>query len=174
MRGMLRLTMFALLAHAPASSLHSAQAVDPIPEVPREFSPQVQALFAAGGHAAQMARNYLRYANALRAGGAALDIMVAPDVRLHDQEASGFIGLEGLKRFRAGQNTDTTYERVVVRSIKVPAPDMTEAEVCTERTLAATGAKYTIVIHARNRWANGKVVERWDRSERLPEGVGCG
>lgn len=154
-------------------SLQVAQAAEAIPEVPRELAAGVSALLQTGGHAAHMAQNYLKYANALRAGGAALDIMVAPNVKLNDLEPNGFVGLAGLKRFREGQNTSMLYERVVVRSIKVPAVDITEAELCTERAVTQTGAKITFVIHARDRWVDDKVVERWHRAERLPEGTLC-
>jgi hypothetical protein len=145
-----------------------------LPNLPRELTPEVRKILEAGGHEAHMLRNYLNYANALRAGGDALDLMVLPDVKLNDLEPAGFIGLEGLKAFRQGQNTSMSYDRVVVRSISFPAPDMTDVDLCTERTDVATGAKVTFVVYARDRWVGDKVAERWHRREVLPAGSDCG
>jgi hypothetical protein len=155
-----------------------AQAADPkgvaLPDLPRELTPEVQKILDAGGHDAHMLQNYLRYANALRTGGEALDLMVLPDVKLNDLEPAGFVGLAGLKAFREGQNTSMSYDRVVVRSISFPAPDITDVELCNERTDVATRAKVTFVIYARDRWVGDKVAERWHRREVLPEGADCG
>ena len=139
-----------------------------------EFTPEVRRILDGGGHDAKMGFNYLRYARALRSGGAALDAVVAPDIKLNDLEPAGFKGLAGLKQFRAQANAAASYERAVVRSMKFPAPDITEIELCTERKDSATGAMRTSVIHARDRWVDDKVVERWHRPERLPDGTSCG
>lgn len=174
-----RLASIALAAAAACMPFGDAFAqADPkavtLPDLPRELAPEVQKILDAGGRDAHMLQNYLRYANALRTGGDALDLMVLPDVKLNDLEPAGFVGLAGLKAFRQGQNTSMSYDRVVVRSISFPAPDITDVELCNERTDVATRAKVTFVIYARDRWVDDKVAERWHRREVLPEGADCG
>lgn len=138
-----------------------------------EFAPEVRSILDAGGHDAHMGFNYLKYATALRAGGEALDSIVAPGVKLHDLEPRGFKGLEGLKDFRKGQNAALQVDRAVIQSMRFPAADITEIELSTERTVRDTGSKVAYVIHARDRWENDKVVERWHRVENLPPGSTC-
>lgn len=170
----IRLVSIALVAVAAFAFAQANAEGVVLPDLPRELTPEVQKILDAGGREAHMLRNYLRYANALRTGGDALDLMVLPDVKLNDLEPAGFVGLAGLKAFRQGQNTSMSYDRVVVRSISFPAPDITDVELCNERTDVATRAKVTFVIYARDRWVNDKVAERWHRREVLPEGADCG
>lgn len=99
---------------------------------------------------------------------------VAPDVKLNDLEQMGFTGLDGLKEFRSRQNAALQVDRTVVTAMSFPSPDITEVDLCSERTDRASGAKVTQVIHARDRWLDDKVVERWHRLENLPPNSSCG
>ena len=143
-------------------------------EFPQEVAPEVRRVLESGDHNAHMALNYLRYAKALGSGGDALDAMVAPDARLNDLEPLGFTGLAGLKEFRSQRNAAFQYDRSVVTAMRFPAADVTDVDICTERTDTSTGAKRVIVVHARDRWVDDKVVERWHRAEELPADSGCG
>lgn len=138
-----------------------------------ELAPAVRAAAEGGGLHARMAFNYMRYATALGIGGDALDAVVSPSVVLHDLGPLGFQGLDGLKRFRAQQNAALQRNRSVISVMRFPSDDMTEIELCTERTDRATGAPVAYIIHARDRWKDDKVVERWHRQEMLPAGARC-
>lgn len=139
----------------------------------KDLAPKVRAILDAGGERAALARSYLEYAHALVRDVDALDVLVAPDVKLHDIGHLGYSGLAGLKAFRRGQNAEFAYDRAVVRDMRFPAPEVIEVELCTERTDAA-GAPRTILIHVWNRWVGGKLRERRDAIEELPKGTKCG
>jgi hypothetical protein len=138
-----------------------------------ELTPSVRQIFDDGGHRAKMAYNYLRYATALVAGGDALDAVVASDIVLNDLQPMGFSGLTGLKEFRRQRNAAMTYDRALLLRVDVPSNDITDVELCTERTDPSNSTKAVFVIHARDRWIGDKVVERWHRAEPQPSAKGC-
>jgi hypothetical protein len=139
-----------------------------------ELAPEVRSILEGKDSRARMTLYYLRYSQALLAGGDALDAVVAPDVQLDDLGRLGFKGLAGLKEFRRQRNAAHHYDRFLITAMRFPAADISEAEVCTERTDVATGAKVVIVIHAHNQWRDGMLIERADRTESLPPERGCG
>ena len=167
-------TLTILLAGCGSRGGGSPSERNGLAESRQELAPEVRRVLESDDHNAHMARNYVRYASALGAGGDALDAMVAPDVRLNDLEPLGFTGLAGLKEFRRQRNEAFQYDRSVVTAMRFPAADITDVDICTERTDVATGGKRVIVIHARDRWVDDKVVERWHRAEELPADSGCG
>lgn len=147
-------------------ALGPASAAEPVTYNPADFpffelTPQAKGVFATGGHPARMAYNYLRYSTALIKGGDALDSVVSPDVILNDLKPMGFSGLPGLKEFRRQSNAAMTYDRALLIRVAVPQSDITDIDLCTERTAPQTGKKAVSLIHARDRWASDKVVERW-------------
>lgn len=164
------LALAALLSSFAASA---GEAPGPQRKLPFELAPTVRATLDAGGERAALAAVYLRYASDLVNDVDALDATVAPDVKLHDIGRLGFTGLDGLKAFRRQRNAELPYDRAVVQAMRFPSPGILEVDVCTERA-EPTGTKHTILIHARNRWAEGKLVERWDSFEELAGGRGCG
>lgn len=170
--------LVAVIAPILAAPLRAAEAIpagtyDPA-DFPRfELAPAVQAIFSAGGQHAQSTYNYLRYANALVVGGDALDAVVADDIVLNDLQPMGFSGLAGLKEFRQQRNAAMSYDRAVLLSIEFPADDISDVDLCTERTEPTTGEKFVSVIHAKDRWVGGKVVERWHSPEPQAAGTEC-
>lgn len=161
------------LAVCSCSDSRTAASACPDPSVSAgfELAPEVERILAACGHEAQMTASYLTYARALIAADDSLDAIVAPDIRLNDLEPAGFKGLEGLKAFRRARSAEMAYDRAVIQQARFPAPDITDMDVCTERRNPATGEQVAVLIHARDRWADGKVVERWHSFEMLPAGV---
>jgi hypothetical protein len=158
---------FALLLSACVGSRSSSRSenLDPS-QFGFDLMPEVRRTIDLGGWNAHMALNYLRYAKALGQGGDALDEVVAPDVKLNDLERMGFEGLSGLKEFRKQRNSErdavAPSRPAVVVSMNFPSPDITEVVLCGARN----------IVHARDRWVNDKVVERWHRLESPPAG-GC-
>lgn len=149
------------------------QQLDP-KDFPRfELTPVVDGLFRAGGLHARMAYNYLRYANALVLGGDALDEVVSRDIVLNDLLPMGFAGLAGLKEFRQQRNAAMSYDRALLMSIEFPSDDITNVDLCTERTDPATGNKFVFIIHAKDRWVDDMVVERWHSAEPQADGSNC-
>jgi hypothetical protein len=161
-----------------AASASHGQATSGVPNSPHQIHIElvqgVRDLVSAGGPRAGMASDYIKYATDLVSNIDALDESVAPDMKLHDVEPLGFTGLAGLKAFRRQRNAAFVYDRAVITAVRFPAPEIIEVDLCTERTDANSRSRRTIVIHARNRWVDHKLLERWDRLEEIPAGASCG
>ncbi len=132
-----------------------------------EVSPEVAQILTSKGTHTHLAFNYLQYMYALGAGGVALDAIVAENARLHDLEQRGFQGLEGIKAFRKGFNDDLEYQRTVIQSMNFPEDGVTDVVVCVEGTSQRARGKIAYALNAKDRWVEGKMVERW-HSQRPP------
>jgi predicted ester cyclase len=119
-----------------------------------------------------MLSKFLRYGEALLSSDPSdLDAVVAPDARLHDLDAMGLPpGLPGLKTFRSMINTAFPDERPEVLAINLEPGDALAVEIEATGThrgelmgIAPTNRVATWRIHARVRFQDDKVAERWDR-----------
>jgi hypothetical protein len=134
-----------------------------------EFTPETCAIIGSDTPQGRLARAYMRYAEALVAEDSSkLVDHVLPDARLHDLEAIGYAkGVEGLIAFRRARNATFLSQRLIVKAMRFEGEDIIEADVEAYRSLA-NGRNTHMIIHARVRFLDGKVAERWDRSEPAP------
>ena len=137
------------------------------------LSPTVQAILEADSPQAHLLRDCLRYLEALLAGDpAGIERVVTPDVRCHELEALGLPrGPEGLQLFRRQVNAAIPDEHIFINAVRFEGDDIIDAALQMTAThsgeafmgIPATGQKLRFEVRARNRFVDGKLVERWDQ-----------
>jgi predicted ester cyclase len=99
---------------------------------------------------------------------------VAPDARIHELEAIGYSrGPEGFKIFRRQVNTAIPGGHIFVTAVRFEGDDIIEADWTISATHAgeefmgipATARKIRFNAHARGRFVDGKMAERWDQAD---------
>jgi len=136
-----------------------------------ELSPAVRAVLEADRPNSQLLNYFLRYLEALLADPAGLDSAVTPDVRCHELEGIGYPrGLEGLRMFRKQVNAVIPDEHILITAVRFEGDDIIEADMDMSATargelmgVLATGQKIRFDVHARSRFMDGKMAERWDQ-----------
>ena len=138
-----------------------------------ELSPAVRAILEADTPRSQLLKHFLRFTEALLAPDVAgIDSTVTPDARFHELEAIGYPrGPEGFKMFRRQVNAAIPDEHIFIIAVRFEGDDTIEADLEISAThtgaefmgIPATGRKIRFNIHARNRFVDGKMAERWDR-----------
>jgi predicted ester cyclase len=138
-----------------------------------ELAPAVRAILAADTPNSRLLRHYLRFTEAiLAADPAGIDRVVTPDARFHELEAAGLPrGPEGLKIFRRQVYASIPDEHIFVSSVRFEGDDIVEADLDITATHSgepfmgapAAGRKIRFDVHARGRFVDGKMAERWDR-----------
>ena len=136
-----------------------------------ELSPAVRAILEADSPKSQLLKCFLRYLEALLADPAGLDSAVTPDVRCHELEGVGFPrGLEGLRMFRRQVNAVIPDEHILIAAVDFEGDDIIGANLEMSATaegelmgVRATGQKIRFDVHARSRFVDGKMAERWDQ-----------
>ena len=141
-----------------------------------ELSPAVRAILGADTPKSQLLRHFLRFSDAiLAADPAGIDRVVTPDARFHELEAIGYPpGPEGFKIFRRQVNAAVPDEHIFISAVRFEGDEIIEADLDISATHtgaefmgapAATGRKIRFDVHARGRFADGKMAERWDRAD---------
>jgi len=140
-----------------------------------ELSPTVIAILEAGTPKSQLLRHFLRFTEAILAPDpAGIDRVVTPDARFHELEAIGYPpGPEGMKMFRRQVNAAIPDEHIFISATRFEGDDIIEADLDISAThtgvefmgIAATGRKIRFDVHARGRFVDGKMSERWDRAD---------
>ena len=141
-----------------------------------ELSPAVRAILEADTPKSQLLRHFLSFTEAIIAPDpAGIDRVVSPDVRFHELEAIGYPrGPEGFKVFRRQVNAAIPDEHISVINVRFAGDDIIEADLDISATHtgaefmgipAATGRKIRFDVHARGRFVDGKMAERWDRAD---------
>jgi predicted ester cyclase len=138
-----------------------------------EMHPSVRAILEADTPNSQLLRQFLRFTETILASDAAgIDRVVSPDARFHELEAIGYPrGPEGLKLFRRQVNAAIPDEHIYVSAVRFEGDDIIEADLDINAIhsgaefngIPARGRKIRFDIHARGRFADGKMAERWDR-----------
>jgi len=137
-----------------------------------ELSPPVRAILEADSPKSTFLQHFLRYQEALLASDpAGLDSVVTPDGRCHELEAIGLPrGREGLKMFRRQVNAAIPDEHVFVSAVRFEGDDIIEADMEMSASavgefmgIRASGQKIRFDVHARSRFVDGKMAERWDQ-----------
>jgi predicted ester cyclase len=145
-----------------------------IPALQRiELSSAARAILEGDTPKSQLLRQFLGYIEALLAPDlAGIDRAVAPDARFHELEAIGYPrGPEGFKMFRRLVNAAVPDEHVFINAVRFEGDDIIEADLNIRAThtgeefmgIPATGRKIRFDVHARSRFVDGKMAERWDR-----------
>ena len=140
-----------------------------------ELSPAVRAILEADTPRSQLLKHFLRFTEALLAPDVAgIDSTVTPDARFHELEAIGYPrGPEGFKMFRRQVNAAAPDEHIFIIAVRFEGDDIIEADLNMNAThtgeefmgIAAMGRKIRFDVHARGRFVDGKMAERWDRVE---------
>ena len=141
-----------------------------------ELSPAVRAILEADTPKSQLLRHLLRFSDAILAPDpAGIDSVVTSDARFHELEAIGLPrGPEGMKMFRRQVNAAIPDEHIFIRAVRFEGDDIIEADLDISATHtggeilgvpAATGRKIRFDVHARGRFVDGKMAERWDRAD---------
>jgi len=138
-----------------------------------EMNPAVRAILEADTPKSQLLRQYLHFTEAILAPDApGIDRVVSPDARFHELEAIGYPrGPERLKLFRRQVNAAIPDEHIFVDAVRFEGDDIIEATLDISAThsgeafmgIPATGRKIRFDVHARGRFVDGKMAERWDR-----------
>jgi len=138
-----------------------------------EMSPAVTAILEVDTQKSQLLRQFLRFTDAILASDpAGIDKVVSPTARFHELEAIGFPpGPQGLKIFRQQVNAAIPDEHIFIAAVRFEGDDIIEADLDINATHAgeqfmgipATGRKIRFDVHARGRFVDGKMAERWDR-----------
>ena len=139
------------------------------------LSPAVSAILEANTPNAQLLRDYLRFTDAILAPNpAGIDRVVTPDARFHELDAIGYPpGPDGFKIFRRQVNAAIPDEHIFFTAVRFEGNDIIEADLDISAThtgeefmgIAATGRKIRFHVHARGRFVDGKMAERWDRAD---------
>ena len=118
---------------------------------------------------------FLRFSEAILAvDPAGIDRVVTPDVRFHELEAIGYPrGPKGFKIFRRQVNAAIPDEHIFVTAVRFEGDEIIEADldICATHTgeefmgIPATGRKIRFDVHARGRFVDGKMAERWDQAD---------
>ncbi len=140
-----------------------------------ELSPAVRAILEADTPKSQLLRHFLRFSDAILAPDpAGIDRVVTPDARFHELEAIGYPrGPEGFKIFRRQVNAAIPDEHIFVTAVRFEGDDIVEADLDISAThtgeefmgIPATGRKIRFDVHARGRFVDGNMAERWDRAD---------
>jgi predicted ester cyclase len=140
-----------------------------------ELSPAVRAILGADTPKSQLLRHFLRFSDAILAPDpAGIDRVVTPDARFHELEAIGHPrGPEAFKIFRRQVNAAIPDEHILVTAVSFEGDDIIEADLDISAThtgeefmgIPATGRKIHFNVHARGRFVDGKMAERWDRAD---------
>ena len=140
-----------------------------------ELSPAARAILERDSPQSQLLRHYLRFSDAiLAADPAGIDRVVTPDARFHELEAIGYPrGPEGFKIFRRQVNAAIPDEHIFVTAVRFEGDDIIEADLDISAThtgeefmgVPAAGQKIRFGVHARGRFVDGKMAERWDRAD---------
>ena len=140
-----------------------------------ELSPAARAILEGNSPQSQLLRHYLRFSEAIIAPDpAGIDKVVTPDARFHELEAIGYPrGPEGFKIFRRQVNAAIPDEHIVVAAVRFEGDDVIEADLDISAThtgeefmgIPATGRKIRFDVHARGRFVDGKMAERWDQAD---------
>ena len=140
-----------------------------------ELSPAVRAILEADTPRSQLLKHFLRFTEALLAPDVAgIDSTVTPDARFHELEAIGYPrGPEGFKMFRRQVNAAIPDEHIFIIAVRFEGDDIIEADLDISAThtgaefmgIPATGQKIRFDVHARGRFVDGKMAERWDRAD---------
>ena len=137
-----------------------------------ELSPAVRAILEANAPKSQLLKHFLRFTEATLAPDlAGIDGTVTPDARFHELEAIGYPrGPEAFKTFRQQINAAFPDEHIFIVAVRFEGDDIIEADLDISGThmaefmgIPATGRKIRFDVHARNRFVDGKMAERWDR-----------
>jgi predicted ester cyclase len=151
--------------------------VSAIPEPQRiELSPAVRAILEADTPKSQLLKHFLRFTESLLAPDLeGIDSTVTPDARFHELEAIGYPrGPEGFKMFRRQVNAAIPDEHIFIIAVRFEGDDIIEADLDISATHtgvelmgvpAATGRKIRFDVHARGRFVDGRMAERWDRAD---------
>jgi quercetin dioxygenase-like cupin family protein/predicted ester cyclase len=140
-----------------------------------ELSPAVRALLKVNTPKSRLLRHFLCFLEAiLAADPAGIDKVVTPDARFHELEAIGYPrGPEGFKIFRRQVNAAVPDEHIFVSAVRFEGDDIIEADLNMSATHTgeefmgrpAMGRKIRFDVHARSRFVDGKMAERWDRAD---------
>ena len=137
-----------------------------------DLSPAVKAILSADSPKSWLLKQFVRYLEALLAPDpAGLDSVVTPDDRCHELEAIGIPrGREGLKMFRRQVNAAIPDEQILITAVHFEGDDIIEADMVMDATqtgemfgIPASGRTIRFDVHARTRFFDGKMAERWDR-----------
>ena len=140
-----------------------------------ELSPAVRAILEGNTPKSQLLRHYLRFTEAiLGPDPAGIDSVVIPSARFHELEAIGYPpGPEGFKMFRRQVNAAIPDEHILFTAVRFEGEDIIEADLDIKAThtgdefmgVPTTGRKIRFDVHARGRFVDGKMAERWDRAD---------
>jgi predicted ester cyclase len=140
-----------------------------------ELSQAVRAILEADTPTSQLLRHFLRFSDAILAPDpAGIDRVMTPDARFHELEAIRYPrGPEGFKIIRGQVNAAIPDEHIFVTAVRFEGDDIIEADLDISAThtgkefmgIPAAGRKTRFDVHARGRFANGKMAERWDRAD---------
>jgi predicted ester cyclase len=139
-----------------------------------EFAPEVAALLSGTTPQAKLGQSFVRFAESLlMADPTSIDQFVTSDARFHELEAAGFPpGPLGLKTFRKQINTAFPDEHVVIVAMRIVRADTIETDLdCTATHLGelmgipASGRAVRFLVHTRNRFVDGRMAERWDKTD---------
>jgi len=136
-----------------------------------ELSPVVKAVLEADSPKSQLLKDFVRYLEVLLADPAGLDSAVTPDVRCYELEGMGYPrGLEGFRMFRRQVNAAIPDEHILITAVRFEGDDIIEADMEMSATavgefmgIRASGQKIRFDVHARSRFVDGKMAERWDQ-----------
>lgn len=99
---------------------------------------------------------------------------MSPEACFHELEAIGYPrGPEGFKIFRRQVNAAVPDEHIFIVAVRFVGDDIIEADMDISATHAgqefmgihATGRRIRFDVHARGRFVDGKMTERWDHVE---------
>jgi predicted ester cyclase len=136
-----------------------------------ETSPAVRTILEKDSPQSHLLRHFLRYLEALLADPAGLDDFVIPDCRCHELEPIGYPrGREGFRLFRRQVNAAIPDEHISISAVRFEGNDIIEADLVMVATqtgemfgIPASGRTVRFDVHARTRFVDGKMAERWDR-----------
>jgi predicted ester cyclase len=140
-----------------------------------ELSPLVRAFLEVDTPKSQLLRHFLHFTDVILAPDpVGIDRVVSPDARFHELEVIGYPrGPEGFKMFRRQVNAAIPDEHIFILAVRFEGDDIIEADLEISAThtgeefmgIPATGRKIRFDVHARGRFLDGKMVERWDRAD---------
>jgi predicted ester cyclase len=140
-----------------------------------ELSSAVRAILEADTPKSQLLRHFLHFTEAILAPDlTGIDSVVTSDARFHELEAIGYpLGPEGFRMFRRQVNAAVPDEHILVIAVRFEGDDIIEADLDIRAThtgsefmgVPATRQKIRFDVHARGRFVEGKMAERWDRAD---------
>lgn len=141
-----------------------------------ELSPAVRVILETDTPKSRLLRHFLRFTEAITAPDlAGIDSVVRPDARFHELEAMGYpLGPEAFKMFRRQVSAAIPDEHILIIAVRFEGEDIIEADLDISATHtggeilgvpAATGRKIRFDVHARGRFVDGKMAERWDQAD---------